>query len=90
MPGITSGRRWKLKNALPCFEENAGNRGGRGVTEVRRTDNREISRDHREKRMIIVGETFDRLLVGKAARRIAASYFPGGEPRNDADRFLEG
>lgn len=83
MPGITSGRRRKLKNALPCFEENAKSRGGKGFEERRgetRADNREISRDHREQRMIIAGETFDRLPVGKAARRIAASYFPGGEP----------
>lgn len=50
------------------------------MIEEKRADNRVISRDHCEKRMIIAGKMFDRLLVGKAARRIAANYFPDGEP----------
>lgn len=51
------------------------------MIEEGRADNRDISRDHRGgANDIIAGKTFDRLLIGKAARRIAASYFPSGEP----------
>lgn len=87
MPGITSGCRRKLKNALSYFEENT--KSWNEKEKWLRANERVIKKYHTiEKRMIITGKTFDRFLGGKV-RGIAPSYFTGGEPWN-ADRSFEG